>query len=106
MESEQQASDAVGDESDALSDGHMSVDDASTILESGSGGAGCDSSDQQGHVLPFGYDPILICLTPGYNWRRRRTFDRGYVSPRFRGGALQSHCCRDCVKKQPLLLVP
>ena len=98
VEAEQQASDAAGDESDALSDGHMSVDDASALPESASGGADCDSGDQQGHVLPFSYDPILICMTPGCNRRRRRMFDRGYVSPRCREGALQLHCCRDCVK--------
>ena len=98
MESEQQASDAGGDEVGALSDGHMPGDDASALPESGSGGDGCESSDQQVRVLPFGYDPILICFTPGCNRRRHVAHDRGYVPPRCRGGALQSHCCRDCVK--------
>ena len=88
--SEQQASGAGDDELDAPSDGHMSGDDASALPESGSGGDGCDSSDQQGHVLLFGYDPILICLTPGCNRRRRVAHDRGYVSPRCRGGRSSS----------------
>ena len=70
-ESEQQASGASGDEADAQSDGHMSADDASALPESDSGGVDCDSGDQQGHVLPFGYDPSLICQTPGCNRRRR-----------------------------------
>ena len=99
VESEQQASDADGDGLDAPSDGHM-PDDASALPESGSDGDGYNSGDQQGHVLPFGYDPILICLAPGCSRCRRETHDRGYVSPRFRGGALQSHCCRDYVKKK------
>ena len=98
VESEQQASDASGDEADAQSDGHMSVDDASALPESDLGGVDCDSGDQQCHVLPFGYDPSLICQTPGCNRRRRRYYERGYVSPRLRGGVLQPHCCRDCVK--------
>ena len=97
-ESKQQASDASGDEADAQSDGHMPVDPASTLPESGSGGVDCHSGDQQGHVVPFGYDPSLICQTPGCIRRRRRYFERGYVSPRLRGGVLQPHCCRDCVK--------
>ena len=97
VESEQHASDADGDEQDVPGDGHMS-DDASALPESVSGGEGCSSGDQQGHVLPFGYGPILICLTPGCNRRRHVAHGRGYVSPRCRGGALQSHCCRECGK--------
>ena len=89
VESEQQASDADGDGQDVPSDGDMS-DDASALPESVSGGDGCSSGDQQGHVLPFGYDLILICLTPGCNRRRRVTHNRGYVSQRCRGGAREA----------------
>ena len=67
-ESEQQASGASDDEADAQSDGHMSADDASALPGSASGGVDCDSSDQQGHVLPFvipfGYDPSLRMPDP------------------------------------------
>ena len=49
----------------ANTDGHM-TDDASALPESASGGDGCSSGDQQGLVLPFGRDPILICLTHSF----------------------------------------
>ena len=60
---------------DGASDGHMS-DDASALPESASGGDGCSSGDQPGLVLPFGHDPILICLTSGCNRRRRVMYDK------------------------------
>ena len=75
--------------------GHMSDDDASAPPAAVTGGVDCDqSSDQQGHVLPFSHDPELICLTEGCNRRRRRYFETGYTRYRWRIG---THCCRDCV---------
>ena len=62
------------------------------LAESASGGGDCSSGEQQGTVLPFGHDPILICLTQGCNRRRRVVCDNGYASPRH----LASHCCLDC----------
>jgi hypothetical protein len=99
MESKQQASSALSDEADAQSDGHMTGDDASALPAAVTGGADCDQSgDQQGHVLPFGHDPSLICQTEGCNRRRRRYFERGYTLPSLRAGVLATHCCRDCVR--------
>ena len=76
---------------DGASGGQM-ADDASALAESASGGGDCSSGEQQGTVLPFGHDPILICLTQGCNRRRRVVCDNGYASPRH----LASHCCLDC----------
>ena len=76
---------------DGASGGQM-ADDASALAESASGGDGCSSGDQQGTVLPFGHDPILICLTKGCNRHRRVMCDNGYASPRH----LASDCCLDC----------
>ena len=70
----------------------QTADDAPAPAESASGGGDCSSDEQQGTVLPFGYDPILICLTQGCYRRRRVVCDNGYASPRH----LASHCCLDC----------
>ena len=76
---------------DGANDGHMS-DDASALPESATGGDGCSSGDQQGPVLPFGHNPILVCLTQGCSRRRRVVYDRGHVPPR----CMLPHCCPDC----------
>ena len=72
--------------------GGQTADDAPALAESASGGGNCSSGEQQGTVLSFGHDPILICLTQGCNRRRRVVCDNGYASPRH----LASHCFLDC----------
>ena len=54
-------------------------------------------------MLPFRFDPILICLAMGCNRGRRVTHTRGCADQSgshvrgYRGGVRQSHCCHDCV---------
>ena len=80
-----------GDVEEATSEGHMSDDDASAPPAAVTGGNDCgQSSDQQGHVLPFDHDPNLICQTEGCNRRRRRYFEHGYTRYRWRIG---TYCC-------------
>ena len=66
---------AMGDEAEPLSEAYPSDDDAPAPPTAVSGGGDCDqSSDQQGHVLPYNHPPELLCLTEGCNRRRRRYF--------------------------------
>ena len=87
---------------DGANPAHTS-DDTAALTESTSGGDARSSGDQQGNVLPFRFDPILVCLTMGCNRRRRVTHPRGYMDQSgshvrgYRGGVRQSHCCRDCM---------
>jgi hypothetical protein len=87
--------DAMDDEAEPPSEAYPSDDDAPTPPTAVSGGGDYgQSSDQQGHVLPYNHPPELLCLTEGCNRRRRRYFEpvRGIYR-----WVVANRCCRDCV---------
>ena len=87
----EQTNGATGDEAEAPNEDYPSDDDASAPPAAISGGDDCEQfSDQQGHVLPVGHPPDLLCVTEGCNRHRRRYADTSSLDLRGTAGGCQT----------------